>query len=511
MIVCLMQLVRNLRTVGVPDSDMVYEKYDKMIRTPPPVDEEIMKFNRFSQINEPKSPPFERNVLINPAMLSNDPDLINNMNINMNNIQQPYSNSNQNGNLQDNNLQEQYVLVPTPVDQEYFNKLKTQPGKQVLQNEEAPLFLEKNLNSEQGQFLVDSKFVNLLNTTSQTQAFEEVLNSSSNNKKSAQFNNEKIEKLISKQEKDYEKYFDEINKIEYQKVYQSLNNQDEGKIYQSIMKADEAIDYGKAFDQNLNISNLNYTSDLVINLPQNAKEMQATYNNLFQKEFNVNNSISLLQESNLNKVEEERGEKVQMHGHVDSKVRPTQHDLIGFANKEDVHEKDYPPKGPNAEDLHKEVVRKEMEKRGKETFPRFKRIRPHEAKDNEEKEYKLKQKEKEFQELKKRIEGTSFIQQLQLGNLSPELLKDKQKLKELLIKSLNKEGMFTNNNNNRDNIIEDKENLKKKVRLDLAHCQGNCNNTCKRVAQFKKDETEQLCKLKCQIACSNNALNTLLK
>lgn len=48
------------------------------------------------------------------------------------------------------------------------------------------------------------------------------------------------------QEDQYQKYFDEINKMEYKKVYDSLNNKNyEKQIYDKILNSDANIDYSE--------------------------------------------------------------------------------------------------------------------------------------------------------------------------------------------------------------------------------------------------------------------------
>lgn len=57
------------------------------------------------------------------------------------------------------------------------------------------------------------------------------------------------------QEDQYQKYFDEINKIEYKKVYDSLNNQNyEKEIYDKILNSDSSIDYSEFWKKNQNLN-----------------------------------------------------------------------------------------------------------------------------------------------------------------------------------------------------------------------------------------------------------------
>ena len=51
-----------------------------------------------------------------------------------------------------------------------------------------------------------------------------------------------------------------------------------------------------------------------------------------------------------------------------------------------------------------------------------------------------------------------------------------------------------------------------KIKENLINCKRNCQTTCDRVIPLgKKDESLPFCYAKCELACSNNALNLLLK
>lgn len=51
-----------------------------------------------------------------------------------------------------------------------------------------------------------------------------------------------------------------------------------------------------------------------------------------------------------------------------------------------------------------------------------------------------------------------------------------------------------------------------KIKENLINCKRNCDAICKRVISLgKKSESNDLCIAKCELACSNNALNILLK
>jgi hypothetical protein len=54
---------------------------------------------------------------------------------------------------------------------------------------------------------------------------------------------------------------------------------------------------------------------------------------------------------------------------------------------------------------------------------------------------------------------------------------------------------------------ESKRKKKEKIKNDLNNCKSGCDNTCNRRI---KDENPEVCVLKCQLACTNNALNQFI-
>jgi len=72
------------------------------------------------------------------------------------------------------------------------------------------------------------------------------------------------------QEDQYQKYFDEINKIEYKKVFDSLNNQNyEKEIYDKILNTDSSIDYSEIWKNNQNLNPISFISEASTNLKVN--------------------------------------------------------------------------------------------------------------------------------------------------------------------------------------------------------------------------------------------------
>lgn len=54
-------------------------------------------------------------------------------------------------------------------------------------------------------------------------------------------------------------------------------------------------------------------------------------------------------------------------------------------------------------------------------------------------------------------------------------------------------------------------NKKMQIKENMMNCKKKCPETCKRVIALGKNESLELCNLKCELACSNNALTLLLK
>jgi hypothetical protein len=156
-------------------------------------------------------------------------------------------------------MQDEYVFVPTPVDQNYYKQLKQQNDAYVINN---PNFIDK------GEVVVPNDFANVLNNTignivqNNVNGLEDIANTR---------DPDKMQTFFNLQEADYNKYFDAINKMEYQKVFKSLNPMDEQTIYNKM--ANTNIDYG---------SLLNSTS-VMINLPQEKKEIENSYANFFNE------------------------------------------------------------------------------------------------------------------------------------------------------------------------------------------------------------------------------------
>jgi hypothetical protein len=153
-------------------------------------------------------------------------------------------------------MQDEFVFVPTPVDQNYYNQLKQQNNAFVVNN---PNFIDRN------EVLLTNDFASFNNTVgniiqNNVKNFEDIANSNDPNKMQSFFN---------LQEADYSKYFDSINKMEYQKIFKGLNPVDEN-IYNQI---DANIDYGSLLN----------STNMMINLPQEKKEIETNYANFFNE------------------------------------------------------------------------------------------------------------------------------------------------------------------------------------------------------------------------------------
>jgi hypothetical protein len=156
-------------------------------------------------------------------------------------------------------IQDEYVLIPTPIDQNSYNQLKQDNNGYVINN---PNFIDKN------EVMLPNNYASLVNNTlgnlmqSNVKNFEEIANSNDPNK---------IQTFFNLQESDYNKYFDAINKMEYEKIFKSLNHNDEQTIYNQM--ASTNIDYG----------NLLNSTNIMINLPQEKKDIETNYANFFNE------------------------------------------------------------------------------------------------------------------------------------------------------------------------------------------------------------------------------------
>ena len=237
----------------------------------------------------------------NPAyykLLSNDPELLKtnsfsydqSSGINQENTQffpqTPQANFNRNPQFEQN-LKEEVVYVPTPVNQEYFNLLKQQQNKKVISE---PRFLQK-FNIPQPAAIVDEQHIDTFmqhansNNTIQAQAFSDVINSMGKGDDGS-----KIEKLIELQEKDYDSYFKQLNQMEYQKIYSSLNKNDMGNVYNQMIGMENQIDYSKYLSSGnganfMNGFNMTQTTkpDIVIDLPNDKQQALDLFSGLYNQ------------------------------------------------------------------------------------------------------------------------------------------------------------------------------------------------------------------------------------
>jgi hypothetical protein len=352
------------------------------------------------------------------------------------------------------------IYVPTPLEPEVFEKMK----KQQLNNEG---LLNTQIFSDQPPLNLVPQDKNSL--LSKTLEMKEGLN----------LTESEVNQIIKLQENDYQKYFDQINNLEYQKVYKSLNNPIQyEESNQDILDLDyNNILYNLTKSGNINPNNYTVNSEAIINLPLDKKEIENVYSNVFNG-INLNNSFSFVQ---TNKDIELIHGKAPIYGQVDSKPKKFSPDLIGMTLSSNYHEKDYEKKVDISEEKAKELQDLEMEKRERSNYPRFRSLRPHEVKDIQEKKEKDTVKEEEFNQMKKRLESSfSFIQQ------------DRDNLAKAI-----------------DYLINKKKKKEEEItKKNLENCNENCNKICSRAEEIK-GEGKEICSLKCQLACSNNALNNL--
>jgi len=167
----------------------------------------------------------------------------------------------------ENNLNDEVVYVPTPIDPYEYAKLRNEGIAQ-----EQPNFIQTGMEYSDNQEIA-SKMIN----GTQMGYLNKI-------------DPENIDKMIKLQEKDYQKYFDTINNLGYQKVYQNLNNDQMQNLYSEMEDKDNLLNYNNVISKlKMNYTNVPLnSSNNVVNLPLNQKEMADMYSNDFNK-INLNN------------------------------------------------------------------------------------------------------------------------------------------------------------------------------------------------------------------------------
>lgn len=106
-----------------------------------------------------------------------------------------------------------------------------------------------------------------------------------------------------------------------------------------------------------------------------------------------------------------------MYGHTDSKVRKFIPQSVNQTPK-------------NEENVTKNSTNEEMENRLHNNYPRFRGVRPHELKDDQELAVKNDQKQKEYSDLQKRLklESGAKLSFIQKGSFLNEISTDEQSI-----------------------------------------------------------------------------------
>lgn len=428
---------------------------------------------------------------------------------------------------------EEFVFVPTPVDPEYYETMKKEKNNQMINLQNFANFqlsgdstsvINNSINNKlsiDSQPLLEPKFLdtNFLKTSTETNIIPGDYENKSPGIDQYPGN---IQKLINLQKKDYEKYFNTLNNLEYQKVYQNLN---QNKLNEEMKIRDSLVDYNKVLNmdisnllknktQLLNVKNFNEnlnSTSLIVDLPTNKMEVIDLYSKLYSK-INKNNSLSFVQ---LDKNIVLENGKAPMYGSTDAKVRKIIPKVIGIPNKKDLNPKDYDNKVEESERKRKEkkAIENEMDRRSRDNYPRFRRVYPQEKSDEQEMVYINELKKREFKKLKNKIEAEgekntkTTNSTKQITTIPSENIISHSFIQEFSQDPENKMKML-----DAIDIIIQKRNKEKneKARLNLANCQRNCDGICERATTLK-NESEELCKTKCYLACSQNTLNNLFK
>lgn len=174
-------------------------------------------------------------------------------------------------------VKEEVIFVPTPVNQDYYDKLKQMSNKEEITH---PRFLQ-SLNLDKSA-IIDQSHLDLLrqqmeNNSTHSKAFEDIVNSHTNDQN-------KIEKYIELQEKDYDQYFQALNHMEYNKVYNSLNQRDMDKLYSGMIQAENQIDYSKFYNPaNTAFNSSNIKSGNSIDLPMSNSQEMSLFSGLYNR------------------------------------------------------------------------------------------------------------------------------------------------------------------------------------------------------------------------------------
>jgi len=250
----------------------IYEKYDNMITSPPMFDE-----NEVNEVSQ-KSNQREGNINHNLNPEANRFMQTQEFNPNSSILQPPQQRSKIITNAQ--GQQEELIYVPTPVDEETYKKMSSNPNLTNLAGLENSSGW-KGMSGNQLQMQMPPEFENEKNLSGSDYGLSQDkflfptdmnlnLNITSQNPNSTE--DQLTRSMIGSQEKDYNKYFEQLNKIEYDKIFNKLKPDNQNKINEEMFKSDDNIDYAKIMAQNAEVEVL-LNKSLTVNANQQIKNL----------------------------------------------------------------------------------------------------------------------------------------------------------------------------------------------------------------------------------------------
>lgn len=254
---------------------------------------------------------------------------------------------------------------------------------------------------------------------------------------------------------------------------------------------------------------------LIINLPENREQLKNLYENFFNKlnKKNEIQGISLLQEENKLNTKSKSTEKYQKvefpvkKGYVNDLPQPDKIKTIGVDPFPDVNatktNKTVSPKVLLANE------NKQVDDAEHEPFPTTRVERPYEKQDDAYNQQVIAQQNEVKGKIQNQLKGFSFLQKRTDDEIQDDTDIERKKLEEINKKA----ELKIKNIGKLLSKMKQSINLKKKeTKENLNNCKGKCQDTCKRFASLSlKNESFSLCQIKCELACTNNALNNLMK
>lgn len=405
-----------------------------------------------------------------------------------------------------NGIKEEIILVPTPIHQDKFNELKNKKNKQII---DEPRFLESlNLNNSiSNTAMIDVEHSSIINeilknnSTAYSKAFEDIVNSKEDDKN-------KIENFIKLQEKDYDQYFKALNAMEYQKVFNSLNNNDINNVYDKMINAESNINYSDFLKVSGN-ENDDFSKVLSNDYNKNKiNTMQTSYNQAIENQLNGKNMGEFMNGIKADNYANSKFDSLFNKKFTDKEFEVEINKIMSGKEPNKVIEENsqnsFIEKSIKKVKKERTIKKDNKPEKGKNNLHELSKFR--EIEDNQG-DYKVSSNE---EKIGKNTETINLIDKGDvieiISNLSNSSSNSQSKL--ISFNTIIKYFYIVNAliSQSKKQIIQAKE----KKREELINCKRNCDSSCSKVKKLKRKESEETCKLKCYLACSNNVLNKLL-